>query len=678
MKLPLIFIATAIGFFPSNAQHDGELDFERLADEFSLIQDGEGNYEDVYENVVQVLASPHDLNRVSAEELQLLGVLTDPQIASFLRYREAQGPFIDVHELQAIPLFDEDDIARLLPYVQVIDPQGIVDKSLLQRIFSSGNSYFISRYERTIEQKKGFGFKGNAPSYLGSPDKIYTRFRTAQTGDYSIGFTGEKDAGEPFRLDRGGHPRGFDFTSFHVQLQEKGKVKNLVVGDFQAQFAQGLLLGGAFGAGKGSESVAMIRRSNVGFLPYTGVHESNFQRGAAVTLEPTPSFEISAFYSRMRRDAITKDDSLTVSSLPASGLHRTPAEIEARKTMPEERGGMVLHLKRSRIGGGIVIEGTRYGTALTEKPQLYNAFDFTGTQNLNTGAFLNYRYENLSFFAEVARTYGAGCGALGGILISAHPNLELAILYRDYHRNFHSFYANAFSENTRPQNERGMYWGWKYRWGRRFSATGYLDLFSFPWLTYRRHAPTRGSEWLVRTTYAPARNTSLFVQYREESKSRNLAEMSTLYRLAEGVKRNITLHCDFGVANRIRLRSRVQYNRYDIGKKATHGWALVQDVSVRTGPLRFTARHALFDTEDFDTRIYLYEHDVWLAYSLPAMSGVGVRNYLLIQFKAGKRVMFWCRYARTSMLKEDELGTGGETIEGNTRNDVKFQVRYRF
>src|SRR5690606_38981311 len=117
-------------------------------------------------------------------------------------------------------------------------------------------------------------------------------------GDFSIGITGEKDAGEQMRIDES--QLLFDFTSFHVQVRNKGALRNLVAGDFQAQFAQGLLLGGAFGPGKGGESISALRKSSLGFQPYTSVHEGAYQRGLALTLHLLRHIDLSMFYSNTR------------------------------------------------------------------------------------------------------------------------------------------------------------------------------------------------------------------------------------------------------------------------------------------------------------------------------------------------------------------------------------------
>jgi hypothetical protein len=161
-------------------------------------------------------------------------------------------------------------------------------------------------------------------------------------------------------------------------------------------------------------------------------------------------------------------------------------------------------------------------------------------------------------------------------------------------------------------------------------------------------------------------------------KPRNHGEMTALYRLHEGLRRNVTIHCDYGIADNIRMKSRAQHSSYSFSKQTTEGFALIQDISIRWGRFRFTGRHALFDTDHYDDRQYVYEQDAWLAYSLPAYSGVGVRNYALFEYKVHKQLTIWLRYALTRLTKEGEIGSGPDRIEGNTKNDVKFQARLRF
>lgn len=663
-------------------EREENFDPQRFTDELIGYQDEEGDYEELYENLVQVLSSPYDLNTVSAEELKLLHLLSDEQIANFMAYREKQGTLLDVYELQVIPAFDPSVVGKLLPFVSVRDPLNGVNRSLLHRIFSVGHSYVVTRYERTLEQKRGFiKTPDQSRSYAGSPDKLYFRLRSAVAGDFSIGVTGEKDAGEKMGFDRRGHQWGFDFTSCHLQLQNKGKLKTLIVGDFQAQFGQGLLLGGAFGLGKGGESVSTTRKSNVGLLPYTSINETAYQRGAGFTLQALKTVSITSFYSRARRDATFRDDTDTVvavSSFQRSGYHRTMLERSNRKNVTEQNYAVVIQFLKNKLDAGLILQGTRFEVPVRRKRTLYNQHAFSGTENFNAGFFLNYTTGNISIFSEMARSLHGGNALIAGILITPHPPFDVALVYRDYTPDFFSFYANAFSENGQPQNERGIYWGWKYRWNRQYSLTGYVDLFTFPWLGFRRYAPSHGYEWLLRGSYHPSKTAAIFLQLREESKDRNIPATGNLYAVGAGKKTNLSLHFDYGIGERIRLRSRVQYNHYDLDKKVAQGIAVLQDVSFSKGKFKFTGRHAVFDNDHHDNRHYIYENDVWLAYSLPAYSGAGVRNYALIEYKAHKKLTLWLRYARTRFIGREEIGSGADVIEGNARNDVKFQARFRF
>ena len=661
--------------------NERDIDLQQITDELLAYPDEEMDYEDLYENLVQYLSSPLDLNNVTAEELRSLNILNDLQIENFLVYRKEQQVLLAVYELQIIPSFDTDVVAKLSPFVCVINPASGVNRSLVSRVFSAGHSHVVTRYERTLESKRGFQSSGgNAPAYHGSPDKTYFRFRSAIPGDFSIGVTGEKDAGEAFSFSPKDRQWGFDFTSWHLQLKNKGRIKNLIAGDFQAQFGQGLVLGGAFGLGKGGESIATVRKSNIGIQPYTSVNESTYQRGLALTLHPFKFLEVSAFYSRAFRDASAGNgtDSATVTGFQTSGYHRTAPELAGRKRVAEQHAALVINFRKENFDGGLIVDHIQFDTPVKHTPTRYNQHAFRGSRNLNTSAFLNYRIDNIAFFGELARSLSGGWASIAGALINAHNNLEFAILWRSYGKHYHTFYSNAFSENTLPANERAIYWGWKYRWNRRYSMTGYVDLFEFPWLGFRRYSPSEGYEWLLRGNYKPSRNASFFVQFREESKALNSGTSHNMYKVENGIRHNVSLQSDYGIGERIRFRSRVQFNAYRKDNTSSEGWALVQDIGFSAGSFRITGRHALFDTDHYDNRHYMFENDAWSSYSLPAYSGVGVRNYVLFECKINKIVTIWLRYARTRVLNSGEIGSGQDLIEGNTRNDVKFQARLKF
>jgi hypothetical protein len=660
-----------------------EVNLEHLADEIFGFQDLDLNYEDLYENLALLLANPANINKTTAEELRFVNILSEEQVQSFLKYREENGNLISLYELQAVPGFDLQTIYRMVPFFIVDDPSASFNASLWKRILKDGNNYFILRYENTLEAKRGFTDAAtDNQRFEGNEDKIYMRFRASRPGDYSFGFTVEKDAGEQITWNPSRRQYGFDYNSFHAQVMNKGKIKNLIVGDYQSQFAQGLMLGGNFGFGKGGETITTTRRSNLGFLPYTSINETGYLRGAALTYEVQKNVFISGFYSNTWRDATLANDTTEAaiaSSFQTTGLHRNSSELSRRKSLNEQQYGFVLSYSTQNVEGGILYNHLQYNVPIQRNPQPYNQFTFSGQTLTNVGAFLNYNLNNFTWFSEVANTVQGGFGIVTGIIGSLTPRLDVALHFRNYQRNFYSVYSNAFAESSLPQNERGLYWGWKYRWSRKFSLSGYADLFRFPWLRYRNYAPSDGHEFLFRFNYQPARTVLLFIQVREESKTRNISgSESNLYTIAEGVKRNYWINCDYGLGQKLRLKSRAQFSTFSFNGTTTGGMTLLQDISYDFGRLSVVGRYALFDTDDFDNRQYIFERDVWLAYAMPALSGAGIRSYVMLQYDLNKMFTFWIRYARTRFTDRDTIGSGSDTIEGNERNDVKLQMRMKF
>jgi hypothetical protein len=655
-----------------------QVNFQHLADEIFGFQDTDLDHEDLQENLMQYLAHPLELNTATPEDLRSLQVLSDEQIKNLIHHREQSGNFISIYELQAIPGFELSDVYRLVSFVKVADPTSLINATLFSRIRSDGENYFLIRYSMLLQQKEGFTTPEADNRFEGTPSKVYLRFRTSKPGDFSFGLTAEKDEGERIQWSPSQKIYGFDYLSFHGQLINKKRIKNLIVGDFQTQFGQGLTLGGGFGMGKGGETITSVRRSNIGFTPYTSVYEAGGFRGIGATLKISERLLWSGFVSGNRRDANPDITNGTISAFQYTGLHRTRKELAMRKSIQEQNAGAVMQYQSKALDAGVIAHFLQYENRLNKKPSPYNQFTFRGRSNLNTGFFLNYSLLNFSFFSEASKSTKGGTAWIAGVLGSLSTSFDWSLVVRSFSRDFYSFYGNALSENTNPQNEKGIYWGWKYRFNRKISCAGYLDLFSFPWLRYRSYRPSHGSEWLLRLDYLPSRKVSMAIQLRAETKDRNLSIESPAYQIQPGRKQNLMVSSQYGVGQKLRLKSRIQYSEYSINQHTTSGFAVVQDFHFEQGRFEVNLRYALFDTDDYDNRQYVYENDVWLAYSLPAYDGRGVRKVAMVNYKLNRHLSFWLRFSRTRYADRTASGSGLETIPGDTRDEIKFQAMIRF
>jgi hypothetical protein len=188
-----------------------------------------------------------------------------------------------------------------------------------------------------------------------------------------------------------------------------------------------------------------------------------------------------------------------------------------------------------------------------------------------------------------------------------------------------------------------------------------------------------GHEWLLRFAYQPTRSVSLLIQAREEKKVRNVAgENDPLYFTAAGIKRNYLLNCQYTILPQLKLRTRFQMSTFSISNQSSEGMAVIQDIQYSIGKIELTGRYALFDTDTYDNRQYVYEDDVWLVYSLPAYDGVGIRHYILVQYKITPQISVWMKYARTRYTDRQEIGSGPDTIPGEIKDDIKLQLRVQF
>ncbi|HZY82949.1 MAG TPA: helix-hairpin-helix domain-containing protein [Cyclobacteriaceae bacterium] len=623
-------------------------------------------YEDLYETLSQLTSHPLNLNRATRDELLSPGILSQSQADNLIAHRQANGDLLEIYELQSIPSFDLETIHNILPFVTI---------GSRNNIHSQYGGYFFTRYERTLEQSRGFSSEADSSSkYNGDPGRIYSRIRVTNPGRLSFGMTAEKDAGEQFAWTK--QQRGFDFYSAHLQLTNNGPLANVILGDFVAQFGQGLTVGGGFGAGKGSETITTLRRISTGFMPYSSANEFGFFRGVAATARLPANILLHTFVSSLPRDASSSSE--TSLSVLQSGKHRTASEIDGRHQLSEKNFGAALEYKGRSFEAGAVAHRTMYGQPLNKSPAIYNGFDFNGAMNSNLGVFGAYTVSNFSLFAEYAQTIGHGSAWVAGVLGSITRTIDVSLLARSFDTDYFTSYSNAISENTAPRNERGIYWGWKHAISRKVFYTAYTDLFTFPWLKFRSYVPSSGAESLVRLTYRLSKTIEFYVQFRDERKVHNVPagdNDSPVYKTRPGLKRNWILNSSVTVGD-LALRTRIQYSSYR-QLSASHGFAMAFDASYDWSKVSIDTRVAIFDTDDFDNRQYMNERDVLMAFSFPAMYGEGTRTYVVARLKLLKWLDLSMKAARTSYFTSVSSGSGGDTIDGNTRHDVKVQAVFR-
>lgn len=651
---------------------------------------GEVDFTTLFEQLEVFYDRPINLNLAKKIDLEDLGLLNSIQINALLKHIENHGKLITFEELQSIEGFDLETIRLIQPFTKV---NGDLDKTRLSfsNLLNEGSSSLFIRYTRVLEQQEGYSpisaeeleAKENA-RYLGSADKLFTRYRFNYSNNLSIGFTGEKDAGEQFL--KGNNKDGFDFYSGHIFLQGFGVVKQLAIGDFQAQFGQGLTFWSGLAFGR-TPSIFTLKRNAPKLRPYTSVQEDLFLRGGGITLQHKHT-ELTLFYSSKKADAnVSGRDTLTneaiISSISEDGFHRTPSEIEDENVILQEFLGANLSYEKRNFSVGLTGVYNQIDAKLQPRVSTYNQFSQLKDQNANVGADFSYLYKNINLFGEVSKSIDGGIGHTIGALIVLDKSISLAIQNRRFEKNFIPIQSNAIGESTTNTNENGTFIGLEAKPIKTITISAFADRFSFDWLRFQTDAPSTGHRLLAQVDYKPSKKMSAYFRYRKRSRGRNDNSISNegLKGLSQENLVNYRLHFAYKVTKEIELKSRVEFTRYTIGDgQIEDGLLIYQDLSYKklSFPLSFSLRYALFDTESFNSRIYAYENDVLYAFSIPAFNGRGTRFYVTTKYRIKRGIDLWVRFAQTYYADRIVVGSGKEAIQGNTRSEIKAQLRFKF
>ena len=662
------------------------------------------DFNTLFEELEGFRKRPINLNKADAEELGALRLLTNAQIDRLLSYRSENGPLIAIYELQAIPGFDVNTIRLILPFVRVGGDLDDFQVSLWD-MFSGGSNEVFLRWQRFLETQKGFTppTETSTNRFEGDPNRYYLRYRHFYENRLSYGITAEKDIGESFF--GGSNPQGFDFYSAHIFLRNyKDWLKAVALGDFSVSFGQGLILQLGFANGK-SAFTTDVARLNRTLNPYTSVNEASFYRGGGVTFNFFDHLDVTAFGSIRQLDGNVIqeeneeiDDPLEVnlSSLYNSGLHRTPSEIEDEGAVQNISTGGSVKYKTDRwhIAANVVYD--QLDITLSPRPQVYNQFFFSGDRLLNASLDYSLRLSNFRFFGETARSSNNAYATLNGVLIGLDRNVDLSIVQRSFARDFQTLRGNPLAETAGVRNEQGLYFGTEIRFNKKWRLNAYMDLFKHPWLRFNIDAPTTGYEWLGRLTFYLKRKMEVYAQVRNEVKYRNAVNNDTKIDYTLPTQRLSTrFQFSYKLNKALELRSRLSVNLYNNGIQESPdlGYLLYQDFIYKPlGPLSFTARYSIFRTDSFNARLYAFENDLLYTFSIPAYFNTGTRYYLNLRYKGIRNLTLEARVAQTYfqdgniLSGKDEvtttipniIGSGLNEIEGNTRTELKFQVKFKF
>lgn len=698
MKKITLFLIIAFFIQTINSQeYTKDKIIEDIVEEIATNSDNEDvDITEIQEDLEYFFDNPLNLNTATLAQLNSLHFLSDLQIKSLLEIRKKYGLFQTIYELQLIEGFDIETIQKLMPFVVVEPDKSSID--LDPKMLKYGRHQVFARWQRYIEPRKGYNIPDSVieqnpdkSRYLGDPNKYYVKYLYKYKNKIHWGLTAEKDPGEQFFA--GAQKNGFDFYSAHFQLNNIKFVKKIIIGDFQAQFGEGLAMWSGMSFGK-SSMVLNIKKKPRGLRYYSSSDENFFLRGIATTIGITNNIEMSVFASSHKIDAGLEsiadsiqnidETSLDISSLLNTGYHRTPTEIKNKHTINQSVLGGNISLHSEHFKGGVNFVDYFLSNNLNTIKQPYQIFVPQDKNYWN--ASVNYQFEikKMYFFGETAINPSGNIATVNSVSIPLDHRLNFVALYRYYSPKYYAFFSAPFAEGSSASNEKGLYIGTEMSPLAKFKISAYADFFTFSWLRYRLNSIySNGAEYFVQIDFKPSRKMSMYVRYKRETKPENISSSITdepiLYTQSR-VTQNFRYYFAMQINRNFNIKTRFDFSFYQKGDSIEEGFMIYQDLNYKFSkiPLTVNFRYALFDAP-YNARMYAYENDVLYAFSVPGYFYKGFRTYLVVKYDLTKKITIWAKIARTEYSDRNIISQGSlDEIQANHKTEVKLQIRYKF
>lgn len=668
---------------------------ERYADlSLSATSETDANAEDWLDDLYELRAHPLNLNDLDERRLRQLPFLDEADILELLHYTATRGPLLSLGELQLLPTLSATSRELLSQFCYVGPPsQG---HSLWTRLWSQAQHDLSLRTDFPLATRVGFAarsadYLAEHPNsvYRGSQPYLSFRYALTSARQLEAGLLLEKDSGES----------GLDYWSAYAVLHDLGPLTTLAVGCFRASFGYGLAMNTGAGFGK-IMSLNALDRMDRGLRRHSSMSESGYLRGVGATVRLARGLLLTGFASSLNTDATLRSDSTGASSLKTDGLHRTLLEQSKKGNITKTDFGGNLSWQAARLRLSLTAVSTHFSLPLLPKADTpasyYRLYNARGQQFTNVSLAYRYVARRWTLGGETAMGQGGGVASL--LMAQGQAgDTRLTFIGRYYQASYVSINGRTFSENSRPQNESGLYVGVTQQFSRRVKMEGYVDVMYFPWWKYQVSSSSWGVDAMLQGRIERGRHL-LSLRWHMKSKQRDIdvksdddeeytfLAFSTTHslRLQDDIAlgRNLALHVSaLGAAtHRPDLGA-----HYGYGLNTRIGWGrglrrglLGGRAGRRAAPLRLNASLAWFHTYDYASRLYVYEPSLPYTFGMRALYGQGLRATLVAQLPLLPRLSLTTRLTALRRFDVETIGTGLDEVLQNHREDIQLQLRWQF
>lgn len=664
MKRLILFCLMLCSTIPIIAQQDmtWEECFEQLYSESDVT---ESEKEDAFDILSELAEHPLDLNTATREDLERIPFLNAQQIEDIQAYVYQYHGMRTLGELSMIESLDFQR-RQLLSYFVYLSP--VSDNKpfpSLKEILSKGRHTLLFTCKTPFYQRKG-----DINGYLGYPYSHSFRYNFHYSDYFQLGLIGAQDAGEPFFSNK--NKLGYDHYSFYIQLRKLGRIKNLVLGRYKLSFGQGLVINNNLSFGKYAALSTLGRQTN-GIRVYSSRSSINYLQGAAATIELAHNLDLTTFLSYRTIDATLTSDG-DIKTILNTGYHRTAKEMERKDNASQFTTGGNLNWRCGGLALGLTALFTHFDKALSPNTNLYyRRYAPSGNDFWNVGINYSYMRKRWSLAGETAINKSGAMATINNISVQVKSNLSLLAMQRYFCYDYTGLFARGFAEGGKIQNESGLLIGANWVVGHGISVMGYSDYSYFSHPRFGSHAASHTWDNVLRVNYAN-KVWNMFASYKLKVREKDnfnktalINEITQRGRLALNYKAkmwNSKTQFDISVCH---------YLNNSVGYMASENFTWVPNSC-----LQLTALLGYFHTDDFASRIYIYERRPLYSFSFPSFYGIGLHYALFARAELSPNLMLILQSSTTSYFDRDKISLGLQQINGSTKSDLELQMRWKF
>jgi hypothetical protein len=417
-----------------------------------------------------------------------------------------------------------------------------------------------------------------------------------------------------------------------------------------------------------------------GIKKHSSTDEYNYFQGIAGSIYLTKRLTTDAFYSYRQMDGIV--DNSFITSIKEDGYHRIPRDYEKKNTFTNQLIGSNIHYNGKYFEAGLTAVYNVFNKVLKPTPRAYNKYYPQGRDFFNAGINYKFFWKKFTLQGETAMDKHGKVATMNMLSYSPKESLRLLVMNRFYDVAYQSVYARSIGEGSSVQNESGFYIGLETIFLRYFKLMTYGDFFYFPYKKYQLSKNgTSGFDGIAQLSYSPTYQLDMFIRYRYKNKHKDFnPEVGDKVTLPY-VQQKWRYQLNYSPVDELMLKTTVDYvHNAHQGQKASQGFLIGQSVGYqfKVIPLQVDGSFACFQTDDYASRISMYEKGLLYSFNVPSFYGKGERYAFNARYEWNNRIVIQAKYAMTHYRDREVISSGLEQIEGNMKSDLYLQLRLKF